>query len=314
MSDIIPFPQSKNKLIRDIKRAYQQEDYEEMYQLVETYEAQFEMDEQLSLMKCSMLYQLGYYLELREEVIILLQQGHRNYDELIIYYAKSLNGLGQYYETVQVIDQVIDEVNNHRTRMELLPIKDYAQGKLEQTHQAAVQSLEQFDQLSNEQQVHAVLNLLDSGQFQYHSTMVHLIQSIDLAPNVLSLMLEYLQKAQCNDTIKIEKLGYTVDIVPSELPDIEHYSLQTKIAPMVLKELGDALGALQDPITDVFAIHAIHLYPLDLEEMAPLTVWIEAYENYFKTMIGLESLDESNEIIPVIQQVDSQLSDLNKGI
>ena len=28
MSDIIPFPQSKNKLIRDIKRAYQQEDYE----------------------------------------------------------------------------------------------------------------------------------------------------------------------------------------------------------------------------------------------------------------------------------------------
>ena len=56
MSDIIPFPQSKNKLIRDIKRAYQQEDYEEMYQLVETYEAQFEMDEQLSLMKLSLIH------------------------------------------------------------------------------------------------------------------------------------------------------------------------------------------------------------------------------------------------------------------
>ena len=50
----------------------------------------------------------------------------------MIYYIKSLNGLGQYYQAVEVINQIIDEVKNHKTRMELFPLKEYAQSKLDQ--------------------------------------------------------------------------------------------------------------------------------------------------------------------------------------
>ena len=50
------------------------------------------------------------FLELREEAIILLKRGLNCYDDLMIYYIKSLNGLGQYYQAVEVINQIIDEV------------------------------------------------------------------------------------------------------------------------------------------------------------------------------------------------------------
>lgn len=46
----------------------------EMYQLFDIYEASFELDNQLSLIKCDMLNELGLYLELREEAIIFLKK------------------------------------------------------------------------------------------------------------------------------------------------------------------------------------------------------------------------------------------------
>ena len=61
MSDIIPFPQSKQKLYHNILNAQQQNKYKEMYQLFDIYEASFELDNQLSLIKCDMLNELGLY-------------------------------------------------------------------------------------------------------------------------------------------------------------------------------------------------------------------------------------------------------------
>jgi hypothetical protein len=54
---------------------------------------------------------------------------------MICYYIKSLNGLEQYYESVEVINQIIDEVRDHKTRMELFPLKEYAQSKLDSNHE-----------------------------------------------------------------------------------------------------------------------------------------------------------------------------------
>lgn len=93
MSDVIPFPRSKEKLIREIKQSFNSNDLEQMYQLFEDFEEHFELDEQMALLKCSMLYNMQHFLELREEAIILLKQGTTKYDDLMVYYVKSLNGL-----------------------------------------------------------------------------------------------------------------------------------------------------------------------------------------------------------------------------
>ena len=74
MSDVIPFPRSKEKLIREIKQSFNSNDLEQMYQLFEDFEEHFELDEQMALLKCAMLFKMEHYLELREEAIILLKQ------------------------------------------------------------------------------------------------------------------------------------------------------------------------------------------------------------------------------------------------
>ena len=96
MSDIIQFPNSSKKLYKDIKRAEQDQNYDLMYEYIVQYERQFELTEEIAMMKCRMLYETGSFLELREETIVLLKTGIQQYDALMIYYVKSLIGLGQY--------------------------------------------------------------------------------------------------------------------------------------------------------------------------------------------------------------------------
>src|SRR5699024_1608510 len=164
MSDIIPFPKSKDKLIREIKQSFSNNDFDQMYELFEDFEKQFELDEQMSLLKCAMLYILGHYLELREEAIILLKQGITKYDDLMVYYVKSLNGLGQYFEVVEVINQIIDEVNDHRTRMELFPIKEYALSQIDKHNEHEIEMLQNFGYLSLREQITTILTLIDHNQ------------------------------------------------------------------------------------------------------------------------------------------------------
>ncbi len=41
-------------------------------------------------------------------------------------YVKSLISFGQYFEAVEVMHQIIDEVKDHKTRMALHPLKEFA--------------------------------------------------------------------------------------------------------------------------------------------------------------------------------------------
>lgn len=126
MSDIIQFPNVSQKLLKDIKQAEENRNYEQMYEYIEQYERQFELTEEIAMMKCRMLYETESYLELREEAIVLLKSGIQQYDTLMIYYVKSLIGLNQYFEAIEVINQIIDEVRDHKTRMALYPLKEFA--------------------------------------------------------------------------------------------------------------------------------------------------------------------------------------------
>ena len=58
MSDIIPFPQNNEKLIKDIKTFFEQEKYEQMYDAFMNYEREFELTTELALLKCEMLLRM----------------------------------------------------------------------------------------------------------------------------------------------------------------------------------------------------------------------------------------------------------------
>lgn len=306
MSDIIPFPRSKEKLIREIKQAFNENNLVQAYDLFESLEAQFELDEQMALLKCAMLFKMEHYLELREEAIILLKQGMSNYDDLMIYYVQSLNGLGQYFEVVEIINQIIDEVNDHKTRMELFPIKEFALSQIDKHNEHAAQMLQNFDTLTLKEQVNIMLTLIDHSQYRYQETVIHLLNALELAPNVVSIMLEYLRFAKNDQTISIHKYGYEIDVIPRNLEGLEQTLFKTEIIPNVLKQLEDGAAQLVEEALYLLNNHAILLYPLNVESIATKQTWIEGYTNYFKSMIGLESLDETNHVLTFIVSLDKE--------
>ena len=304
MSDIIPFPRSKDKLIREIKQSFNNNELDQMYDLFEDFEKQFELDEQMSLLKCAMLYKMGHYLELREEAIILLKQGITKYDDLMVYYVKSLNGLGQYFEVYEVINQIIDEVNYHKTRMELFPLKEYALSQIDKHNAHAAEMLRDFESLSLREQISTILTLIDHNQYRYQETVVNIINEIELAPNVVSIMLEYLRFAGYNQNIRVQKFGYTVEVNPNHLSGLEQTLFKIKIIPEVIKQMEDDAAQIVEEALHLMNNHAILLYPLDIESIASENEWIEAYTNYFKSMLGLESLDTTNTIVNLITSID----------
>ncbi|MBF7016896.1 hypothetical protein [Staphylococcus durrellii] len=305
MSDIIPFPRSRDKLIRDIKIAFNKNYLDEVYELFDIFEQQFEMDETLSLLKCATLHELGYYLELREETIILLKQGFNNYDELVLFYVKSLNNLKQYIEVVEVINQIIDEVQNHQTRMELYPIKEYALSQLEQYNKVAGEKLQQFDELSLREQINTILSLIDNNQYNYKESVVNLINNLNLQPNVVSIMLEYLRFAQYDSNIQISKFGYDINVIPSNLVGLEHTQLKQQIIPNVIQLMEEDATQLINEAAHVMNNHAILLYPLDIHDIASSEEWVMTYEHYFKSMLGIAQGQEHNEIKNLILKMDN---------
>src|SRR5699024_1816436 len=287
--------------------AFNENNLAQAYQLFESLEAQFELDEQMALLKCAMLFKMEHYLELREEAIILLKQGISNYDDLMIYYVKSLNGLGQYFEVVEIINQIIDEVNDHKTRMELFPIKEFALSQIDKHNEHAAQMLQSFDTLTLKEQVNIMLTLIDHSQYRYQDTVIHLLNELKLAPNVVTIMLEYLRFAKNNQTISIHKYVYEINVIPQNLEGLEQTLFKTEVIPNVLKQLED--GAAQQLVEEALHMlnnHAILLYPLNVELIATKETWIEGYTNYFKSMLGLESIDETNHVLAFIESLDKE--------
>lgn len=306
MSDIIPFPLSEKKLKEDIRKAVLTQDLDRMYELFEQYESQFELDEALAIKKCDMLYQMRAFLELREEAIILLKQGLNKYDELMIYYIKSLNGLEQYYESVEVINQIIDEVRDHKTRMELFPLKAYAQSKLDSNHEQLTQSLAQFHQLNAREQTHVLLQLIDNGHYDFKETIHYLLSHSTFENNIVSLMIEYLRFAQSESIVTVTKYGTTVNIIPKELSGLEHTTLKSIILPKVIENLEDGAIHIVDEASHIMNNHSILLYPLNIESLFPIEDWIVAYDVYFKSMLGIDDNVVNQDVLSYIYQLDKQ--------
>ena len=147
----------------------------------------------------------------------------------MLYYIKALNGLGQYYESVNVINQIIDEVQSHKTRMALFPLKEYAQSQLNEDKHITSQSLAKFNTLNLNEQIQLVLKLIDNGHYEFKETIAFLLSNEVEADNLKSLMLEFLRFAGYNTPININKMNYSVNVIPNELNGLEHTELKTQV-------------------------------------------------------------------------------------
>src|SRR5699024_48448 len=144
----------------------------------------------------------------------------------------------------------------------------------------------------------------DHNQYRYQTSVVNILNEVDLEPNVVSIMLEYLRFAGYNQTIRVQKFGYTVEVNPNHLTGLEQTLFKTNIIPRVIKQLENDAAQIAEEALHIMNNHAIFLYPIDLTSIATESEWTNAYTNYFKSMLGLESLDTENTVIKLITTID----------
>lgn len=297
MSEIIPFPKLKQKLCSDIKNAIHQQQYEVAYDHFMDYEQHFEMSEELALMKCHVLWELKSYLELREEAHILLEQGYEPQDELMIFYVRSLYALGQYQSVVSVIDDILNNVKEHQTRMILLPIKDQAQKMLDDRREEMHAQLQQFTTLSPGQQTELLLNMLDDSAYYFADTIAYLLTSDELKSSVQTLMLEYLRFARYNQSVQFNLYGQTMNVVPHELKGFESTHFVEVIIPEVIARLESEYPSLVQEAHMHLNAHNIAMYPFDIKQLGEDQTWVDNYIAYFEEMMGLASTTSKQDSI-----------------
>lgn len=287
MSELIPFPKLKQKLCSDIKQAIAEEQYDIAYDCFVEYEQYFEMTEALALMKCHVLWETESYLELREEAHILLEQGYTSQDELMIYYVKSLFALEQYQSVVSVVDEILDNVKAHQTRMILLPLKDQAQHQLNKRQEDMQVQLQQFDQLSEGPRTELILSMIDDSAYYFADTMAYWIMQDDVSASLQSLMLEYLRFARYNQSIQLEVNGEEITVVPAQLEGFDVTRFMESIVPEVIAQLENDYPSLVQEARIHLNAHNIAMYPYDITQLADDQTWIQTYVYYFEEMIGV---------------------------
>lgn len=303
MSDIIPFPKRREKIEQDISNYFAHEQYEKVYDLFIEFEKFYELTPSLALKKCQTLWELQAYLELKEETNILMTQGFQPYDTYMVYYVKCLFQLQQYRAVVDVIDQVIDEVKEHQTRMIFLPIKDEANAKLNQRNDYIQHQLQKFTQLTTQEQAKLILDLIDDHAFQFVETLSFYISNEALNYRIITLILEYLTLARYNQIVQIEKFDKEIEVNPSLLTGVSHTTFKDKLMPTIIDKLEKDMPSL---VTEAYVhlnTHNIALYPIELSAIATDEEWIEGYQVYFKTLIG-ESVKEENHISEIVDFIN----------
>ncbi len=309
MSDIIPFPKLKNQLITNIKTSMQDGEYDKAYESFETYEQHFEMDEQLSLMKCEVLKSCGHYLELREEASILLNQGHEQYDQVVIYFVESLFQLEQYQTVVEIINQIKDEAIDHATRMTLIPMQDLAKDKLEQRKLKASEILKTFKDTNFEEQVQLLIDLIDNHLGIFNLTLAQIIENEPLHPNVQSLILEYLRLGEWSAEVKFNKIDTNIAIVPTELSGIERTDFKINIIPKIIEQLEIDSPASIELSNSILNQHAILLYPIEFKSIKNevlIACYLKLLSERLNIYANYESVsqDDWEQFIGVIQKFE----------
>lgn len=304
MTDIIPFPQNQAKLINDIKTSFKHEQYDEMYDTFMKYEKDFELDTELALLKCEMLLRMEQYLELREEAIILLKQGFDAYNRLMVYYMTSLHGLGQYYECVELFNQIIDQVKDHDIRMQLFPIKEDAQMQLNQNKKHYISKISRFTSLNIDQQLYLLFDMMHEGQYGFAETFAEILNQEQLHSHVQTIILEYLKKAQYQHQIHFIKNNAAFEVLPKALPGLENAAFTQKVIPAVMQRFEDQFGSqMRSEISQMLQGFAIGIYPLEIEEEAPLKDWIDTFFNYIESMLNLSESAEKDMSEPVLKWI-----------
>ena len=95
-------------------------------------------------------------------------------------------------------------------------------------------------------------------------------------------------------------MNYSVNVIPNELNGLEHTELKTQVIPRVIDKLENGALNIIDEAIHTMNNHAILLYPLNVFDLYTCDDWITGYDVYFKSMIGIQTNEDSLKILNLL--------------
>ena len=125
-----------------------------------------------------------------------------------------------HYESVNVINQIIDEVQSHKTRMALFPLRNML--NLNSMKHITSQS---FNTLNLNEQIQLVLKLIDNGHYEFKETIAFLLSN-EVERQFKKFNVRIFKICWLQYPININKMNYSVNVIPNELNGLEHTELK----------------------------------------------------------------------------------------
>ncbi|TDM10660.1 hypothetical protein [Macrococcus lamae] len=312
MSDIIIFPKIGDGLNRQLEDAMAKSQYEQAYDIINEMERHIELSYEQQLVKLEILKQVGSFIELREESSIMLNQGHPSYEAVVQYFLESLYALEQYQTVIELIDSLRSEELDHALMMQLLPLYDAARLQRKDQTEQSIDQLQHFQEWSVSRQLNYMMELIQSEQTSYGSSVRYLLEQSPLDARVQTLMIEYLLLAGAKGEVRFQKLNQQVVVDLERISHVQESRLLTEVYPVIIDWYDTNAPALSPAVREWLNEQQLIRYPLDFTDsdgtIADINTTAEAHILYLNSLFSLDEQSDFNETtdhLTIIREIET---------
>ncbi len=298
-------PRFKAKFVRDLKVLYEKNKYDAYIERFKQFKQLNTPDDILVNYYFEALMHKGLYYYVIDYALERLQQGVGEYEDNMSFLLKAMLEEGRYTEVLDFTAHLMNETIPHRFRMFIQEVRYGALEKLNslqdkrRTHIIDVEEepvkVDVYLTYTEEQKLAFIGEITKDKKTVHRELMRVIINRVD-SNTVKTAIFIYLKVIGDNEPITVKKHTQVLEIVPSELPQLE----DTKIGGVVL---GEVMMALEGSAPDIMELAQsliisvmMNIYPI--EPPFDDTRLVNGFLNYIHDMVNLPYQDiDDNEVI-----------------
>jgi hypothetical protein len=267
-SNLVPFPNLKQRLLDKGMEALQQKKYQEALLLLQqTLEMDNELEEvHLAIVIC--LFELGFLDEAREKCQTMLKQDLGDYYEVLQIYLTILVQLGQYKEVESTIEAVLQEGKfPHQTVENFYRLLDFSR-KMTVSQEMESSQLElEVERLLEEISISEQWNIIQAlrGEshgisFSYHILDEYLLDATK-HPLIKTGILHMFIEKEISRSLEIEKFGNIMVLHTDTLQEISTHPFINKVISLLDYTLGNENPSLFEVVKEMWYRQLHVLFP-----------------------------------------------------
>src|SRR5699024_4702070 len=297
------------KMERDLKSYYDEADSKSFVKTYNTYTNLSQPSDYIEELYYESLLDLDESQKIVEHALKRMNQGLGDYEMHTNFLLEALNSAGRHTEVLEFSEQLLREDIPHEFRFGIQQHIVRAEESIhsfinnpEQRIKVTKEDFQNFDFLDKMTFLEDITELVD---LSYKDLILQEIKD-ENEPLVYTQMLLYLRSINYKGSLEITKLGETMTVQPSQLPELDKFYLVSDVLPILMDILDATNPSLKDEAEIMLYGHLLYIYPFkpdfSNEDIA------DAYAHYLQDLIG-QSYDKNNhpEIRAWIEKIDKTM-------